>query len=468
MSVCLSYKVFSLLLAKYYDSVTNVFYGSLIASGFFGIWPIGHIAVQWDAAIFDLLGTFLVLVSGYYYIRYRLSNKKIKYTYAFLFLFFYYLSVRTKEMFIVFPLVVFVFEIGGVLQNKKKIKLDIVRMISYAGMLVFLTFILYRKKQGSGINNPDNPYFQVFSPIKMFINLMKYSQMLFDIENFGLFYEKSYIGLVVSIILAIGVIWGFFRCLKADYKVVVAFLAICISISTVLPMVNMQHDLYLYFPSLFFGLMIAFIFNYGHQTSVKYLCYFLLIAFLAANYSSGYETEKKNWIANCKMENDALYQLQKYSKPIEGTSVYILLDSVDSYSPFYYGDGNIVRVAYEDSSLNTYLVTDFSDVELKKPYWILTYKDGEINSLEKDVNRELSVDSYYLYKNDDGSITIAIVPNVITQGISIYIDDYIVNTTIGETFISAIVPAEMLKERKIKVYIKDEFGTLSKNIVIEL
>lgn len=97
LNVLLTFLVFRQVFFVKYGNCDKSFLGGLITAAFFGIWARTHMAVQWDAAIFDLLGVFFSLLSAWFYLRYKI-DEKYKGQNLVLLLFFYYLAIRQETI----------------------------------------------------------------------------------------------------------------------------------------------------------------------------------------------------------------------------------------------------------------------------------------------------------------------------------------------------------------------------------
>ena len=341
-------------------------------------------AVQWDAAIFDLLGTFWCLLAILFYFRYRNAREYKGQNLSFT-LFFYFLAIRTKEMFLVLPVLFLLYEIWEMILESRRKVFSRVAVYSMFVFMVFTGMLFYLKFSGGvGVTNDvNNPYYQSFNPVKMVHTLLKYSILCFDLENGGWVYSMSRSGLAGTIILLCGLFAGVFR--AAIYKkceLLFCYLAIGISVVIVLPMVNQVHVLYLYFPSIFVGLLLACVVcgaeDWLKNTDIVVLV--LLCLFMGSVNAQGNRCTEDFWITNAKYEVKAWRDIEKIPAPPAGATIYIKDIDKKGYTPFYYGDGAVCKLLYHDATLNVQLVTEeeWDETEFVQPYVLWEYRGERI------------------------------------------------------------------------------------------
>lgn len=371
---------------KYDGGGEKAFYGGIISAAFFGIWAKTHMAVQWIAAIYDLLGTFWSLLSILFYLRCR-RNKNYQVWDLAVTVFFYYLAIRTKEMFLILPLLFIIYEIWEMALNQKFKRFTLSILVNLTVFLLFFGKILYCKIQGSITNDVNNPYYQSFNPVKLVQNLLKYCMMCFDLENAGWNYTFSISGLVAVLLLCAGVV---ISCWKAavhkQVELLFCYIAAGISIVIVLPMVNQVHALYLYFPSVFIGLLMACVIN-GLRLP-DFVPVLMMCLFLASNMSGSAEGTRNNWIENAKIEKAAWNDLENIKPPISGSTIYIRNMDDISYTPFFYGEGDVCKLIYQDTSLRVELLEKDESIEISKPYVLCRYQDNRLTEMERNENRK--------------------------------------------------------------------------------
>lgn len=380
LTFLVSYEIF----ACKYEDTDKCFRGGVITAGFFGIWSRTHMAVQWDAAIFDLLGTFLCLLAMWFYFRYR-NSKNYKGQNLFFTLFFYFLAIRTKEMFLVLPILLLLYEIWEMILEKRLKALSRAVIYSLFVFLIFMGILFYLKFFGGvGVTDDvNNPYYQSFNPVKMIHTLLKYSILCFDLENGGWAYALSKSGLIGTIFLLCGLFAGVFRAVRyKKLELLFCYLAIGISIVIVLPMSNQVHVLYLYFPSIFVGLLIACVVcGTKLQTKMADLFAFILLClFMASVNAKGNRNTEEFWITNATWEMKAWRDIENIQAPSAGATIYIKNTDKKGYTPFFYGEGAVCKLLYQDASLNVELLTEeeWNENEFVQPYVLWEYKGDRV------------------------------------------------------------------------------------------
>lgn len=380
-NVFLVFYVVRHIFQRKYAQEQACFTGGIVAAAFFGMWVKTQMAVQWAAAIYDLLGTFFSLLSLVFYFRYRKEKEYRRQNLVFLLLF-YYLAIRTKEMFFVLPFLFAVYEIWEMCLDQERRHFTTSIPISLSVFALFFGRILYCKMQGSMTNDRNNPYYQSMNPVSMIQNLLKYSMMCFDLEHAGWGYVFSITGLIGTILAVAGFAAAVWKALAhRKTELLFCYIAVGFSIVVVLPMVNQVHMLYLYFPAVFLGLLIACALNRLNRhrfTSILLMC-----LFLASGTSTSAVWTRNYWLMNAGMEKAAWEDIEQIKPPVKGATIYIRNTDGVAYTPFFYGEGGICKLLYQDLSLNVQVLENGQDVELCAPYVLWNYQDGRVTEMER-------------------------------------------------------------------------------------
>ncbi|MDE7274143.1 MAG: hypothetical protein K2N95_13955 [Lachnospiraceae bacterium] len=436
--------------------------GGVIAAGFFGIWSRSHMAIWWDAAIFDLLGTMWSFLSVFFYFRYR-NNVKYKRTNLLFLLLFYYLAIRTKEMFLILPVLFALFETWEMFLEKKRKSFTIGTKMSTVVLALFLGMLFYFKfSENGGVTNDINSvYYQSFHPVKLVQSLLKYCMLCFDLQNGGwIYYAVSVSGLIGTIVLGGGCIISIvIAVIRKNVDFLLCYLAIGVSISTVLPMINRAHVLYLYFPAIFVGLLFAVVVVKLNLHDI--ILVIILGLFLLTAQASGNVRTREDWLANAKYEKRAWDDIGKIAAPMPGTTIYIKDLGDKEYTPFFYGDGAVCKLLYDDASLKIQILrdNDWNEIAYSEPYIVWEYCDGQIKEIERNNNSVLMIEEIYQYAQEDGSLLLGIVPNRISDPMKIYVNEFRTKAVIGETFISAQIPAEIIEGKEaVALRLEDAWG----------
>ena len=290
-------------------------------------------------------------------------------------------------MFLILPLLFIIYEIWEMALDQKIKRFTLSILVNLAVFLLYFGKILYCKIQGSITNDVDNPYYQSFNPVKLAQNLLKYCMMCFDLENAGWNYTFSISGLVAALLLCAGVVISFWKAaVHKQVELLLCYIAAGISIVIVLPMVNQIHALYLYFPSAFMGLLMACVIN-GLRLP-DFVPVIMMCLFLASNMSGSAEGTRSNWIENAKVEKAAWNDLENIKPPISGSTIYIRNMDDISYTPFFYGEGDVCKLIYQDTSLRVELLEKDESIEFSKPYVLCSYQDKRLTEIERNENRE--------------------------------------------------------------------------------
>ena len=331
-----------------------------ISSGIFGILPTSHLAVAWISATADLFCLTFLLLSIFSFLKY-LESENYRIFYGIVCIGFYVIGLRTKEMILPLPIII------GVLEQTIRISKGLKFRISWpiSVMIIWMVvyaFILFRME--SNITIPGSPYYQSFSIKDMGINLIKYFALYFDPLNgdftFKTFSPSTYIGVFIFLIFVIA---SMISSVASKNKVLLgAMLMLIGSLVTVLPMVNMQHRLYLYVPSFFMGLTIgSFFFVFIRERSATHLNSLLVLILFISHlyvYAPGVRQLQNYWLSVAENDRKMLTQILVMNTPEPNTTFYIT-GADKSYNIFTYGPGNVLNVLFLDPTLKSILVEEF-------------------------------------------------------------------------------------------------------------
>lgn len=453
-NVLLIFSLFQRVFVNGGRSEDQAFLGALVTAGFLGIWTRVHMAVQWDAAIFDLLGTFWSLCACWFYLQYR-RCKAYRGQNFLLALFFFFLAARTKEMFLTLPVLWLLYELWEMQLDSKWHRPTTVTLIGTAVCLGLLCMLLYHKSQTGSvlINDPTNPYYQSFSLLDMLKTCLKYGSLCFDMETSTWVYSFSYSGALGVGVALLGLGIAVVLALRKNFGLLLCYCAIGVSISTVLPMVNQIHMLYLYFPSIFVGAVIACgVMALSNVKRMYFVAIVLLFGFLLSVQSPANINIKHYWYSIAEMERTVWEDIQKIPAPPARTVIYVRnMDELD-YTPFFYSNGGVCRLLYQDPTLSIQLVGPGQLVIPEGQYMIWEYQGSHVREVERSTDCQKSVfdsprsndtsftiDSVYLEPVNNGTIKIGITCSDINESLQILLDGEPCQTTIGETFISTSV-----------------------------
>jgi len=257
-------------------------YSSLI----FISWPVHFIALSWNSAIYDILGTTLAL-SVIYIFKSKISSLSV--INILIITTVYYITLRTKETFIILPFIILIFELPRL---KKISRQKAFQLISIHCLAIIYFLKLFSLKQfNPEFTYPTHPRFISVNPVDITNSLI--TQLNFFILNRKL--------ILVSLILIFTYV--LFRLAKIKSGLILLlliFVSIILSFSLILPLKNAQMVWYTYFPSIFIsifiGTQINFIFN--KSKLIRILKFGLLILFIFVAIFSNNLARKDRWITH--------------------------------------------------------------------------------------------------------------------------------------------------------------------------
>ncbi len=457
-------------------SVVNKEYKALCVAAIFGIYAPTLMAVSWISAIADLLCCFFTVVSLIFYLKARKDiNNKYNGYFMVMSILFYYFSLRSKEMSLILPVLLLIFEICCMFWENKSVRIDIYLIIHLLIML-FFTAMLFAG--GSSEVLADNPYYQSFSPIILFRNAIRYLFIYFDWGNQG-FIFNGYNGMALPgvILFCIICIFALKLAIKEQkYTLLLSIIAVGVSLTTVLPMVNMQHRLYLYIPSIFVGIMFA---NFVEEVSFlrRYIfsregTVLFIFCIVLAYYTPGQIGYRQGWLQTCQQDREQFKEVIKLEKSVEGSHIYVK-GAEGEYNIYFYGPGNSIKLLFDEPSYDISLVNEFPD-NPEIPYVLWEFENGITKEVFRDstqpqdlVPNILSVyPSEIIKSTENEKIFIGVVPEHIFDELAVLIDGKEYPTTIGEQFISVAISKEDLKDTIKVQLLNKENMTKSKSTTI--
>lgn len=372
-------------------------YFPILAAAIFGIWPKSLHTVSWIAAIFDIFGAtlFLIVLNLFIY------RKKIKWKYFVqgLMIIFFFLALRTKEMTIIAPTLILLYELFlhlyrnplslRNLGNFRPSGISIILFLISIGYFLYLNFMTNQ----AFTLNPNEQYYFTYNPIVIVKNFILYWYLYFDFSKVegaqDVFVGFNVISATISFLtLASLMIWSLFKAIRKNYILLFIFASLFVSLLPILPMKNFQHILYLYMPSIFFSLLLAtVIIQRMNRYAKRQISQFIILLFVLGGLYSLTLTDSVQFRRNFRLmmgENNltTANDLSKLPKPSKNSTIYVNNIS-DGLSSINIGPGKINNIIFNDQSLRTIL--NPNSIDKSKPYMILEYtgKSGEIKLLEK-------------------------------------------------------------------------------------
>jgi hypothetical protein len=371
-------------------------YLPLLAAGIFGVWPKSLHAVAWLAAVFDLFGVALFLIVLNLFL-YKLRSKW-RYLVEVLTAALFIIALRTKEMVIVAPVLMLIYEAllhlhknnyhWRSLKAFRPSRISIVLLLIAIGYFLFITFGVDQEQTV----DPTAPYFYTYNPLVILKDFAIYCYMYFDYSRVegaqGIFVGYNAIAAISSVVILVPLfLASIVQLFKKKFLLFFIFVALFISLAPVLPLKNTHHVLYLYMPSIFLGLLLASVLTVVIKKYIRHaLTYFLvMVAVMGGVYSltffdSVQVTRSYRWMMGQNNLTTA-QDIAALAKPPAGTTVY-LTNVTDGFSSLVIG-GVIVDLIFDDASLVTVLNPE--TIDKNKPYMILDYSSpsGKITLIEK-------------------------------------------------------------------------------------
>jgi hypothetical protein len=324
---------------------------ALVAGALAGSWISANNAVFWTAAIFDLLGATLCLLSLLLWQIAQVKKPAVIFSIAGAAI--YFLAIRTKEYSIGLPALLFI--MGIALENRRTSQAIRLLLPYLSVMLLCGSRYLYLLFSGpSLLGATDNPYGLHLSG--MFANLLFYLSNAFYFELFG---DVAFVLAFLAFALA-GVRSGWFGRIF-----LVSFSWFALMLGPTLLLVLHRDPLYLYTPHFFLALAVAALLNLGRYWRIFAAMFSLLLVGIppssrwCRNINMFYEVKSS-------MSRDQFSSFLKVTGEIARGSTIFVAGVEPYFNPFSYGPGYSVMIEKKDSSLK--FVVEKPPDELKKEF----------------------------------------------------------------------------------------------------
>lgn len=362
----------------------------------FGVWPRSTFCVQWLAGIFDLLGATLALWVFHLYVDYKQSAQYRGFN-ALLLLVFYFAGLRVKEMLLVLPAVLLIYDFfqytwsaGTNWPAIRRYRPNLLLLALFVIMFAYYGYYLQLKTGEVIINQSNSPYYYTFSLQVLGTNLLRYINLYFDYSNFAfIFMGFSIYGMLGLAALAAMLVAGLVEVARARKAVWLPWLGmLLISMAPVLPMKNMQHMLYLYIPSLFLSLLLGVGLNRlagkWVRSELALLGLNVVVAGLVVSlgWAQPVRAFRDGW-KNISLKNQtSIADLKKLPGVEKGTKIYVL-GATDSENVFFYGPGAVNKLVFNDPNIMTVLNPESMDKT--PPYVVLQYdpQNGHVTPIKE-------------------------------------------------------------------------------------
>ena len=337
---------------------------SFIISLIFGVYPTSIMAFTWEAAIFDLLGCTITLICLLlFYNSLKTNNKILKIIYNILLIIMYYLGLRTKEMLIALPCVMFIYLIWKNIYTEKCNIKDFIKknktiLILLLIMILYFAYSRILNANSNITNTIDSPYYYSFSIISIVTNLFRYIYLYFDLKYTALTFSNVDVFKysITSLFFILIVIYSIYLLVHKKPRLI--FIGVCFiaMILPVLPMSNMQHILYLYIPSMFIAMIIIDVLeNLGFKISPKKAAVIICILFIC-NQSTGIINFRNWWFEMTSQDKKTYnYLVSEKNEFINKNTVNIINVDTSKYYSYFYGPGAIINVALNKFDIVTHI-----------------------------------------------------------------------------------------------------------------
>lgn len=473
--VGIGYHLFSLNDKRLSD---RAFIFACIAGFIFGAWPKAHMAVQWDSANNDLMGTTFALLAILFFFN---SHRTASLSNSLLAFFFYYLSIRTKEMFYPLPVLFCMYDLFTEYKYRNRLRISKQAIVSVLIMLLFFAGIVIGKFRDKSITYETNsPYYQSFNPLLMAVNFLHYLFLFFDVENGGFIYETITVsGMIGTLLFFVGLLFAVFLAIRQkSYGLLFIYLAVAVSICTVLPLVNQSHVLYLYFPScivsILFGCLLLHIIS--RRKTLISIAFILALAIVLVQNAPGVATARDYWLSMGEMEKRTRQSITSVAKPVSGTNIYIKVEDKNAYTPFFYGPGAVFNLAWQDLSYKTTIIDENDHITFEPPYLVLEWQNtGELCEIDRDNTidvPELHITGVYpdtITLSDKEVYALGIVPDKMDARFEVYVDGMPQIVYYADDFISISLAKDLLQEKSFfELFIINSEGVQSEPVRIEV
>ena len=373
---CINAALVYLLTSKF----TNKLTATLAAIYFAGFYP-ANAAAFWVAAIFDLLGLTLSLVSLLFVMR-KYESPKFQ-TGLWLGTLSLFLAIRTKEFNILVPLLLVLFLkcfFGYTLKQ-------IIRrywLFFLPSLILGAVYIRLYFASRELIASTQDVY--GFSPSSVPKNLIFYLKSVFLYEYFAIF---ATIGLVIFTVSSAYFIARFPK--DGGFPILFGIAGFIIYLGPVLLLQGQKSNLYLYSPHAFLGISLASLIT---KLSPRVMKLFLIIVVLASSQILLAQKGGVEFSANKSVYSKAVWENSvTWIKTLrKGENVYI--SGLETYfNPFSYGPGASIKILSGDRTSNIFLEIPVEKLEdefcdAKEPKRFIAYRGVKPSDISREVLSE--------------------------------------------------------------------------------
>ena len=379
-----------------------------VTSLIFAIYPVSTMPSYWEAAMFDLFGTTLVLLSTLTYLKLKTQkvSKKNYILLSILMIILYYTSLRSKEMFICLPLFLGSHSLCSYLkkfreekepfQIKHFLKENINLIIMTLVMILYALCIKNLNSSNQFTTNELDAYYYNFDIIGIVKNFFNYLFIYFNPKSLvyadvltTIYFRKIY--KLFILILSFSILgMSIYKIIKNDYSYLLGIIAYGLFITPVLPMPNLHAVWYLYLPAIPLAYLCAdmlyhilkfFVFE-NRITFASLL--FSLIILMFINKLSYINNFRIWWLDFAGLEKETYNYFLDLSKEYENIENVYVINVPEGYTTFFIEDGGIVNVAFDDYNLNVEIYHDGrEEKDFEKNSLLIDFNDYNFTLLEE-------------------------------------------------------------------------------------
>lgn len=324
---------------------------ALLAALLSATWISANNAIGWTAAIFDLLGATMCMLSLLFKQMANRTEKRV--WFDLLGVSFYILAIRTKEFSIG---LIALFVLIDLLLEKIDLKVSLKRLIPY--FLVFLFYATYYFYLYLGVVIPEgDPYSLQMSIPGVMTNLYIYVKSLFYEQVFGNWILASFL---LGVFICIFLCSGYLR--RVYFFAVSAFV---ILLGPTLLLAKHVDPLYLYAPHFFMAMSIAAL--WGDYMLSRVLVSLVSLVLFIWPVNSQYV---KNIVQfSIDKRGSCFVQFEEAKRLLDSTpkGARVFISGVEPFfNPFNFGPGSSLKVFLKDNSLQ--VSVEKPDADLRREF----------------------------------------------------------------------------------------------------
>lgn len=316
--------------------------GAFLAAVLAGTWVVANGAVIWTAAIFDLFGATLCLLSIYLWQRSKSHHQTLCLVLGAAV---YFLAIRTKEFSISLPLLILAI---AVLLENESWKVALKRLWPYWLVMATLGLWYLRLLLSSPLLGGNDAYSLRLDGV--FDNVRYYLDTLFY-EN--IWDPNRAVWSVVHVVLRLAffTLLGLGLWFSPQYRRVflIAILGFLLLLGPTLLLKNHLGELYLYAPHFFLAIALGGL--YSAKPVLRWPTLFLIVLMIAWPLNTQWFKDAENYYVSRIQDTEEQYQgIQKHLGEMELGEQIFIADMPD-WNTFEYKQGKPLKVMRQDDTL---------------------------------------------------------------------------------------------------------------------